>query len=226
MNYNPLEEWAANEVRMAINRLDSTEEVNDQIKAYNLGLDAYRSLCQSPDYLLSKVIFEKLQNYEPLTPINDIPGEWNEVSRHGSVEEGYKLYQNIRRSSLFKKVYNATGDATYDDVESITAYTADNPNASIGSSLVRTIIGQMYPIAMPYTPIKRRVLIEEFLYDQNNGDFDTVGILFVTSNVNPDQTIFRYFKESETNGWDEITVDEYDERKDKYNERINRNNND
>ena len=76
---------------------------------------------------------------------------------------------------------------------------------------------------MPYfpgSPIK--VYCEDFLTDQKNGDFDTVGILYAIaicllreeSNKADIEKIEinRFFKESE-DGWKEIDETEYNERK-------------
>lgn len=67
---------------------------------------------------------------------------------------------------------------------------------------------------MPYFPESKPfyVYCEEFLTDQNNGDFDTVGILYVVKPDGKRVEINRYFKED--NGiFVEIASDEYEMRK-------------
>lgn len=62
---------------------------------------------------------------------------------------------------------------------------------------------------MPYFPTSpKKVYCEEFLIDLINGNFDTVGVLYV---IHPDGSkteINRYFK-AEDNGWEEIDINEY-----------------
>lgn len=77
----------------------------------------------------------------------------------------------------------------------------------------------MLPIALPYMPGKSiRVYCEEFLTDEKNGDFDTVGVFHALKTENGEQKkieINRFFKESKycEIGWIEITRREYSERK-------------
>ena len=74
---------------------------------------------------------------------------------------------------------------------------------------------------MPYMPAsnKFKVYCEEFLTDRKNGDFDTVGVIYL---INPDGEkidVGRYFGEI---GGDmiEITSEVYEERRKMANERI------
>lgn len=77
----------------------------------------------------------------------------------------------------------------------------------------------MYPITMPYIPGEQiKIYCEEILTDPANGDFDTVGIFYALKdggriNIN------RFFKESE-NGWDEIGLEEWNERVELHNKRL------
>ena len=69
---------------------------------------------------------------------------------------------------------------------------------------------------MPGKPIK--VYCEDFLTDEKNGDFDTVGVFYALKTENGEQKkieINRFFKESKCceTGWIEITRREYSERK-------------
>ena len=68
----------------------------------------------------------------------------------------------------------------------------------------------MYPITMPLNTFK--VYTEEFLFDINNGDFDTIGILHMVKSECDIQQINKYFKE-DTHQWVEIAESEYLERK-------------
>ena len=78
----------------------------------------------------------------------------------------------------------------------------------------------MFPITMPYmpgTPIK--VYCEDFLTDERNGDFDTVGVLYALKTENGEQKkieINRFFREPKDNEeryFVEISKEEYMQRK-------------
>ena len=67
---------------------------------------------------------------------------------------------------------------------------------------------------MPYCPTLEpyKVIVNDFLFDEKNGDYDTRGILYV---ITPDKEkieINRYFKE-ENGGWVEISQKEYELRR-------------
>lgn len=130
-----------------------------------------------------------------------------------------ETYQCKRMSSLFKKIY-ADGTVKYNDVNSSYCVNVHNPNSTYSSGLVRRIIDEMFPIAMPYMPGKPiKVYCEDFLTDKKNGDFDTVGVFYALKTENDKQEkieINRFFREPENdeNGaWVEICKKEYDERK-------------
>jgi hypothetical protein len=75
-------------------------------------------------------------------------------------------------------------------------------------------MGELYPITMPYMPSDRayKVYTEDFLTDPKNGDYDTVGILYVITPSMEKVEINRYFKEA-PNGFAEIDESEYVKRK-------------
>ena len=116
-------------------------------------------------------------------------------------------------SSLFKYVY-ADGTVKYRDVDRYHGVNINNPNAPYHSGLIDTVMDKLYPITMPYMPADRayKVYTEEFLVDPENGDFDTVGILYVITPSLERVEINRYFKEA-PNGFAEIGEAEYEERK-------------
>ena len=80
---------------------------------------------------------------------------------------------------------------------------------------------------MPYMPDKPiKVFCEDFLTDENNGDFDTVGVFYALKEENREQNkieINRFFREPFENeeeskefpGWVEISEEEYKDRKSK-----------
>ena len=74
------------------------------------------------------------------------------------------------------------------------------------------MVNEMYPITMPYLGGETyKVYVSDFLYDENNGDFDTIKVHYILKPDGEKITVDRYFKESEE-GMVEINLDEYSER--------------
>lgn len=168
---------------------------------------------------LTRGILNRLIDGQPLTPIEDTDDIWSErLDYHDS----YASYQCKRMSSLFKDVY-ADGKVEYYDVNYCECINIDDPIITYRSSLVSSLIHKMFPITMPYIPDKpMRVMCEDFLTDEKNGDFDTVGIFYALKNKNGEQEkieINRFFREPYEGeeciykGWVEISKEEYDERR-------------
>lgn len=213
-------EWAENEIRIACEREKrvATEDGDWDYgcACYESALKAYKSLLEDEhsgmSFGITKSILYRLIDGRPLTPIEDTDDIWDLCS-HGDHDKK-TIYQCRRMSSLFKNVY-PDGTVKYNDVDRTRCYGKTNPNILYHSSLVDRLIGEMWPITMPYCPdgvIK--VACEDFLTDRRNGDFDTVGIYYA---VKPDGTrvdIKRYFKCDDwlDNDWVEIPHKEYAER--------------
>ena len=68
---------------------------------------------------------------------------------------------------------------------------------------------------MPYYPPVKPFVVycTEWLSDPKNGDFDTIGVWYVLKPDGEKDTIERFFKET-SNSWEEITKEEYFERRD------------
>lgn len=212
-------DWAEKEIEIACkkenpNRKD--DEWDYGCACYESALKAFKSLMGDGrsgfSIGMTKHILNRLIDGKPLTPIEDREDVWNDVT-YKNEKEGYREYQCKRMSSLFKTVYQ-DGTVKYSDIDSNYCIDINNPNISYYSNgLVGRIIDEMFPITMPYFPGKpMKVVCEELLTDRKNGDFDTIGILYVIKPNAEKISIGRYFKESE-NGWDEITADEFGERR-------------
>ena len=65
---------------------------------------------------------------------------------------------------------------------------------------------------MPYIPRIYTVVCEEFLTDRANGDYDTIGILYILDSAGERKEVNRYFTEAEE-GWREIDRAEYEQRR-------------
>ena len=211
-----MKEWSEREVKIACkkenpNRKDG--EFDYGCACYESALKAYKSLMEDGHSGMSigftKNILVRLIEGKPLTPIEDTEDVWNEISEL----DGVKQYQSNRMYSLFKTV-NKDGKITYKDIDRVVCVNLNNPKVCYHSGLVDRIINELYPIKMPYYPTKAiKVYCEDFLYDEKNGDFDTVGIFKAILPSGDAIEICRYFKEYE-NDYKEITNEEYLERKD------------
>lgn len=214
--------WAENEVKLAcarerdLARRDGNEEdANYGIACYESALKAYKSLMED-DHSGCSIGFTKnflvrLIEGKPLTPIEDDEDIWFNLPGDDGEREDHKTRQCKRMPSLFKDVYQ-DGTVKYHDVNRIYCVDIINERNRWGNGFVSNIINEMFPITMPYYPVGSfAVYVREFLTDKKNGDFDTMGVIYV---VKPDGTkvdINRYFKENE-HSWDEIDEVEYKER--------------
>lgn len=213
--------WAEREIDIACKR-ERADSKTPKCKwdygcmCYESALKAYKSLLKDGHSGFSigqtQRILNRLIEYKPLTPIVDTPDIWNNISDISGLEGEEVNYQCKRMSSLFKYVY-ADGSIKYKDIDSHYCVNIDDMS-TYHSGLVQKIIDDMYPITMPYYPIDPiKVYCQEFLTDRKNGDFDTVGVLYL---IKPDTTrveVNRFFKDADK-GWDEITIEEYEQRKD------------
>lgn len=215
-----MKNWAEREVEIACEneRKNSTEEGEWDYgcACYQSALKAYKSLMEDEhsgfSIGITKHILVRLIEGKPLTPIEDTDDIWDEVTSYRGDKEGYRDYQCKRMSSLFKYVYD-DGTVKYKDVNNNYCIDINNQNCTYHSGLVQRIIDEMFPIEMPYFPGKPfKIYCEEFLTDFKNGDFDTVGVFYAINPCDEQVNIYRYFKESK-DGWDEITVAEYIDRK-------------
>lgn len=216
-------EWAEKEVEIACKKENPNRkegEFDYECACYESALKAFKSLCEDGHTAFSikmtQSILNRLIDCKPLTPIEDTYDSWNHINFE---DDGTKIYQNKRMFSLFKHVY-PDGCVTYNDSDCYTCIDVNNPNNSYNFSLVWQIINEMFPISMPYMPGKMiKVYCEDFLVDEKNGDFDTVGVFYALKEENGEQNrieINRFFRapiENEEGSWIEISKEEYYERK-------------
>lgn len=207
-------EWAKKEVEL-VKKSSATQDqdFNYVGECCDSALKAYKSLCDDghsgSSFEITAGILKRLLKAEPLTPIYDESDVWNEVA--GIEEDDAKIYQCKRMSSLFKYVY-PDGRVEYNDVNRVTCIDVDT-TYSYHSSLADRLFNKQYPIKFPYVGEKIEVFMEEFLTDKDNGDFDTVGILY----ANKDGEIIninKYYKADEKDeDWVELTQAQYYKRK-------------
>lgn len=216
-----MQTWAEKEIEIACKRERADSKVEDGdcdygCACYESALKAYKSLIGDGhsgfSIGLTKQILNRLIDGKPLTPIEDTPDIWNDISDISGLNGEVVNYQCKRMSSLFKYVY-ADGTVEYKDVNRYYCVDINNTEVTYYSGLVQRIIDEMFPITMPYSPGKAiAVYCEDFLTDKKNGDFDTRGIFYAVKPDGEKIKINRFFKESK-DGWDEIDETEYNQRK-------------
>lgn len=175
-----MNEWARREVELVC------EKSNDDNWYYSecckSALKAYESLCgdghSGMSIQMTKAILNKLIDGVALTPIEDTDDMWSDELSGGMSDE-YNTLQCIRKTSLFKDVYK-DGTVRYNDIDRVVCVDINNKNHRWTNGRITRIINEMYPIEFPYEfKGKYTVYCEEFLVDEKNGDFDTVGVLYV-----------------------------------------------
>lgn len=211
--------WAENEIGLACEHEKSGDDGNGFSEygcaCYRSALKAFGSLMEDGHSGMSigitKNILNRLIAGKPLTPIVDAEDIW---SNHMSFEKnGEKSIQCKRMSSLFKHI-KADSSVSYNDVSRAVCVSVNNPNNRYHSGLVDKIMDEMFPISMPYMPSTNPyyVYCEDFLYNTENGDFDTVGVFYVITPNGEKIKINRFFAEKD-NKFEEIDIFKYDARK-------------
>ena len=213
-----IQTWAEKEIEIACKREREASGVEKDwdygCACYESAIKAYKSLMGDGHSGFSigvtKHILNRLIDGKPLTPIEDTPDVWNDISDRND-EEGYVCYQCKRMSALFKYVY-VDGSVKYKNIDSF--YCVDiNNQSTYHSSLMQKIMDKMFPISMPYIPEEPiKVYCEDFLTDRKNGDYDTKGVFYMVKPDGEKIEINRFFKDSK-DGWDEIDKTEYEKRK-------------
>lgn len=208
--------WAAKEVELACEK-EKEDSEDSGVACYESALRAYQSLCRDGHSGLSiqitKSILNRLVDGKCLTPIEDTPDIWNDITGDCNWEEGYQKYQCKRMSSLFKEI-SPDGTVTYSDVNRVCGINIDSPDVAFTNGFIARLVDKIFPITMPYLPAgkKFRVFREEFLVDPKNGDYDTMALLWIETPDGKKVELNRYFKES-GNSFVPIEKDEYEERK-------------
>lgn len=209
--------WAKKEVELACKRENPNRkdgEFDYGCACYESALKAFQSLLEDEHSRFSigitKHILNRLIDGKVLTPIEDTPDVWEEISSCG--DEIVEEYQCKRMSALFKKVYS-DGTIKYDDVNRDVCISI-NDGLSFKNGFISNIIDEMYPITMPYFPPDKpfRVYREDFLSNPKNGDYDTLGIFYVITPQDERVEINRFFTEDD-GSFKEISGEEYNEMK-------------
>lgn len=222
-----MREWAEKEIYWALKKIKADKELSDNDKKYvelcmNGALEAFKVLCgqghSGASFGQTVYILNRLADGKPLTLIEDVPEVWTKDEHNNSGD--YETYQCNRCYSLFKRVY-PDGRVEYRDHDRVAVYDLYNPQGSIHDAMIDNVVANyISPITFPYSPGEKplTVYIEEF--DSSDGkpdECDTRAIHFLITPDDKTVGINRYFKYN--NGlWDEISMEEYNERLAKYNE--------
>ena len=102
----------------------------------------------------------------------------------------------------------------YSDVNRVQLINKESPDIPFRNGFGTRLIDKMYPITLPYFPAdkKFKIIVEEFLTDEKNGDFDTVGYLQLILPNGEVVDLNGYFKDG-PDGMVRIEQAEYEERK-------------
>lgn len=224
--FNNMIDWAENEVKIACEKEHpglKEGEWDYDCACYQSALKAYKSLIHDDhsgfSWNITASILKRLMDGNPLTPIEDVDDTWSDEPIYKS--DDHVTYQCIRRSSLFKNVYNDGHVEYHDNHQFICIDIHDGATYTLG--LIRNVMQEKFPITFPYMPGNAiKVYCEDFLTDPKNGDFDTIGIIYCKTDDGK-KNINRYFKAlsndkagvfyCSSSGWKEINFDEYMKRK-------------
>ena len=212
-----MKEWAENEVKLACERekrcgVDGFADYG--CMCYESALKAFKGLVEDGHSIMSititKDILNRLIEGKCLTPVEDTEDIWKFSYQYE--EDGSKEYQCTRIPSLFKRVHN-DGRITYHDNNRQVGVDI-NSRIAYHSRSISDIIEERFPIQMPYLPADKpySVYTEDFLYDENNGDYDTRAFLYI---ITPEGTRIDLgiYKAEKDNKFVDITKEEYEERK-------------
>ena len=206
-------DWAKREVELACKR-EKPGEWDYGCACYESALKALKSLLEDGhsgfSIGLTKQILNRLIDGKPLTPIEDTDDNWNHVYEH---TDGTKGYQCNRMSSLFKDVH-PDGSISYRDNDRFVGIDIKSGLSWHNGTINRIMEEVIGPITMPYIPQDEpyRVYREDFLYDPENGDYDTVGLLYYKTPDGERKELNIYLAEKDGE-LVRITKEEYDTRK-------------
>lgn len=193
------------------------------IGACESALKAFKSLCDDGhsgcSFGMTLNILNRLARGLPLTSINDDTADWHEME--SSKDDVIRQYTSGRISGFYKYIRLVDGKevASYTHLDRTECVNINNPSCTYYSGLVNNLFEEMHPIEMPYAPLTKsiKVFCEDFLYNKNNGDFDTVGVFYALYPDGKIEQINRFFHYENGNKRKEITKEEYDEmKKNKY----------
>ena len=189
-------DWAEREIEVACKRENPNwdgESFDYGCSCYKSALKAYKSLIKDNhsgmSWSITANILNRLIHNRPLTPIENTDDVWEKVGWDEN------LYVCKRLSGLFKEVQE-DGSIKYNEFDRIIC---KNTHTKLTShfGFIINIVNDMFPITFPYYPSEKPYVVywEDFLVDEANGDFDTIGVFYVQTPEGDKVDINRYFTE-------------------------------
>lgn len=214
-------DWAEREVALAI---AAEKKMAEGTNDWAYGAGCYESALRARQSLaldnhtgysiqITKGILNRLIDGKCLTPIEDTPDIWTDITEDFPEGTKSKHYQCKRMGSLFKEIAE-DGTVTFSDSNRVYCTNLENPDVTFTNGLSRQLVDKVFPIQMPYFPASKKfkVVVDEFLVDPKNGDFDTVGYICILTLDGRKVELNRYFKEVDGK-MVRIEKAEFDERK-------------
>lgn len=149
--------WAEREIELACESerkgAEKPEDAAHGVACYDSALRAYQSLMRDGhsgfSIQITKSLLNRLIDGKCLTPIEDTPDIWEDVSEMFGKDDPVKHYQCKRMSSLFKEVA-PDGTVTYSDTNRVQVVNVDEPDIAYTNGFTTRLIDKLAPITMPY----------------------------------------------------------------------------
>lgn len=232
---SPIQSWVEREVKIAIDREHASdrEDCEKHGKKYNpkefsyggaiyeSALKAYKSLLKDGhsgmSWAFTTNVLTRMMQHKVLTPLRGTDDEWHECEMPN--EDGTRMFQNVRQSSLFKRVH-PDGTVRYNDVDRAICVDQDDPMDVHHFGLSSKFVDELFPLTFPYMPTSKpyKVIDKIFSSEGKPGEFDTVGVIKVVTPEGEEKLVGRYYKE-DGNTFVEISKEEFDKRFETYKER-------
>ena len=195
-----------------------------EIAKEDFGWDEYQMTCTKSAYnafcLLLKdghsgyswgmtvSILKRLIDTLPLTPIVDTDDIWTKCTWDKN------SYQCKRYTSLFKEL-QPDGLVRYYDTDRV-AVSYEGSDGLWGNGLVSRLVDKIHPIEMPYIPRKNLYIVHakegKYIYTESgiNRTCDLLALIYLENTAeNKTERILRYFKYIPSEGYTEISKQEY-----------------
>ena len=187
-------DWARQEIELA-----KKNESEYGAMCYESAFKSFKSLCDDHSGVFirfTKGILDRLIDGKPLSPIEDSDDIWEYVHDR---ENGAKVYQCSRMSSLFKDVL-PDGTATFNDIDRVVIRSKDCLIWHSGKA--RELINGIYPIKFPYMPDDKPFIVQQddFCYKKPDavGVYDHYAFLSYKDPNGKEFLIDKYYMETET----------------------------
>jgi hypothetical protein len=199
------EEWAKNEVRIAMEKERKAADKDDGIgvgyvsACYDSALKAYHSLCEDGhsgmSWGVTASILTKLLYEAPLTPIEEDEDCWGSKDSFSGEE------QCLRRFSLFRRKQK-DGTYKYHDIDLVaTDYVYTDHISAFGSKNGDMICEMLYGelIKFPYCPSKERYRVRMIEFDNIHENGKPIYYVIFAQKPNGERTWLNDFYSL---GWD------------------------